>query len=154
MPRAPYQVLVLPFRETEDGTIEYALFRRKDMAFWQSIAGGGEDDETPLDTARREAFEEAGIGMGAPIYSLKTLASVPVYHFAEAVNWPKELYVIPQVAFAIDVGEQDLKISDEHTTFKWMPFEEAMELLHWEGNQTALWELNERLLNDHLVEIV
>jgi dATP pyrophosphohydrolase len=154
MARAPFQVLVLPFRETDDGTIEYALFRRKDMDFWQGIAGGGEDEETPLAAARREASEEAGIGPGVPIYLLKTLSSVPVYHFSESVNWSKELYVIPQVCFAIDVGDDELKISEEHSAFKWASFEEAMELLHWESNQTALWELNERLLNDHMVEIV
>lgn len=154
MSRAPYQVLVLPFRETEDGTIEYALFRRRDMDFWQGIAGGGEDEETPLEAARREAFEEAGINVGSPIYTLKTVASVPVYHFAEAVKWSKELYVIPQVAFAVNAGDQEINISAEHVAFKWMTFEEAMELLHWENNQTALWELNERLLNDHMVEIV
>ncbi len=154
MPRAPFQVLVLPFRESDDGSIEYALFHRKDMDIWQGIAGGGEGEETPLDAARREAFEEAGINPGASIYSLKTLASVPVYHFAEAVNWSDELYVIPEVCFAIDVGEHELKISGEHTDFKWVSFEEAMEMLRWESNQTALWELNERILNDHLVEII
>ena len=51
MPRAPFQVLVLPFRETDDGSIEYALFHRKDMDIWQWIAGGGEGEEIPLDAS-------------------------------------------------------------------------------------------------------
>ena len=30
------------------------------MKLWQFIAGGGEDGETHIETAKREAFEEAG----------------------------------------------------------------------------------------------
>ncbi len=60
--RAPYQVLVLPYKKEED-TIRYCIFRRSDMAdCWQFIAGGGEtEDGSVLDSARREAFEEAQI---------------------------------------------------------------------------------------------
>ncbi|HEY5728739.1 MAG TPA: hypothetical protein VIS72_01715 [Anaerolineales bacterium] len=32
--------------------LEYALLMRADEGFWQGIAGGGEDDEYPLETAR------------------------------------------------------------------------------------------------------
>src|SRR5215216_3724181 len=61
MARAPFQVLVLPFRIVDTSTFEYALFKRSDEPYWQGIAGGGEDAETPLAAARREAFEEAQI---------------------------------------------------------------------------------------------
>lgn len=61
MSRAPFQVLVYPYQKLEDGTFNYALFRRADQRWWQRIAGGGEDDELPEQAARREAHEEAGI---------------------------------------------------------------------------------------------
>jgi dATP pyrophosphohydrolase len=52
MPRAPFQIVVIPFRVV--GTqYEYAIFRRADHAVWQWIAGGGEDSESPLAAARR-----------------------------------------------------------------------------------------------------
>lgn len=40
--RAPYQVLVLPFKK-ENGNIKYSILKRKDMKVWQGIAGGGEE---------------------------------------------------------------------------------------------------------------
>ncbi|HEY2253948.1 MAG TPA: NUDIX domain-containing protein, partial [Planctomycetaceae bacterium] len=66
MPRAPFQVLVIPFRRIDGGSFVYALFRRQQATggYWQWIAGGGEDDESPLEAARREALEEAGIKKG------------------------------------------------------------------------------------------
>src|SRR5882672_8901989 len=65
MGRAPFQVLVFPFRRVQAGRLEYAIFRRADIDAWQGIAGGGEDDETLIEAAIREAREEAGIKAGA-----------------------------------------------------------------------------------------
>jgi len=58
--RKPYQVIVFPYIKTKKG-YRYAIFKRKDLKFWQGIPGGGENRETPIQSAKREAFEEAGI---------------------------------------------------------------------------------------------
>lgn len=81
MARAPFQVVVVPFRIGNDGC-EYAAFRRADDDAWQWITGGREDSESPLQSARREASEEAGVSPRTPFYRLATLHSVPVTHFA------------------------------------------------------------------------
>ena len=60
MTRAPFQVLIYPYRRIHEDGFEYAVFKRADEGFWQGISGGGEDGESPLEAARREAFEEAG----------------------------------------------------------------------------------------------
>ncbi len=60
MPRAPFQILVLPYRKIAEA-FEFAVFSRSDYACWQGIAGGGEEGETPMEAAQREAREEAGI---------------------------------------------------------------------------------------------
>ncbi|HDL04546.1 MAG TPA: hypothetical protein ENH25_10500 [candidate division Zixibacteria bacterium] len=59
MARAPFQVLVIPYYKDENGNIVYAVFKRRpdNGDFWQPIAGGGEDDETPLQAACREDFD-------------------------------------------------------------------------------------------------
>ena len=58
--RAPFQILAIPYRIV-DGTPMYCVFHRADHDQWQFIAGGGEDNETPLAAAKRETFEEGGV---------------------------------------------------------------------------------------------
>ena len=67
-----YQVLVIPYH-IENGNVKYCIFKRNDMKVWQFIAGGGEDeDETIIISAKREAYEEANIGMDCKYSVLDT----------------------------------------------------------------------------------
>ena len=50
--RAPFQVLAIPYR-VSNNSILYCIFHRADCNQWQFIAGGGEDEETPLDAAKK-----------------------------------------------------------------------------------------------------
>jgi dATP pyrophosphohydrolase len=150
MARSPLQVLVFPFRRKAEKEFEFAVFKRRDEGYWQAIAGGGEDNETPVEAARRESFEEAGIPAGAVFYRLDTFSTVPVYHFEARKNWPENLYTIPQYSFAVDITGHEIVLSKEHTAIKWMTFEDAQELLYWETNRIALWDLYERLLKNDL----
>ena len=82
--RAKYQVLVIPYH-IENGNVKYCIFKRNDMKVWQFIAGGGEDeDETIIISAKREAYEEANIGMDCKYSVLDTQNSIPTYCFKEA----------------------------------------------------------------------
>lgn len=145
MTRAPYQVLVLPFRTDVDGVPEYAVFRRADDFQWQGVAGGGEEGETPLESARRELFEEAGLGTGVTVFPLDCQDTVPASFFAAARYWPAGTYVVRQFFFAADCRDREIVLSDEHIEFAWLPFPHAHRLLRYDSNRTALWELSERL---------
>ena len=151
MVRAPYQVGVLPFRQIDGAERQYALFFRSDAGYWQVIAGGGEDTETPLEAARREAVEEAGIPPAAQFYRLDTTGSVPVFNFKAAAQWPRDLYVIPMHYFAVDATGQTIVLSHEHTDFNWFSFDEAVEQPRWDTDKIALWELHTRLDRQHMV---
>jgi dATP pyrophosphohydrolase len=144
MARAPFNVLVIPCRRVGDGFL-YALLRRADAGFWQGIAGGGEDGETPLEAARREAREEAGIDPAAEFIPLQTVMPVPVTEFRDSARWGEDLYVIPQYCFGVRVGQGDLRLSREHTAFGWFPCDEARALVRFDGDRIALWELDRRL---------
>jgi dATP pyrophosphohydrolase len=143
------QILVLPFRKI-NGDFEFAVFKRADASFWQGIAGGAEDDETPIKAAVRESYEEAGIPLNSEFHHLQFKANVPVSEFAASKYWPKDLYVVPEHYFAVECDGIDIVISHEHTEFKWTSYDEAINLLKWDSNKTALWELNERLKNNDL----
>lgn len=145
MPRAPMQVVVIPFRLRADGEPEFALFQRSDDHKWQPVAGGAEDEETPEQAARREAWEEAGTPRESRVLRLQTQDTVPVHHFSDTSHWPTGLYVVPQYSFGLDATGLDLVIGPEHTRMRWVTYSEAASLLAYQSNATALWELRERI---------
>jgi dihydroneopterin triphosphate diphosphatase len=151
MPRAPLQVLVLPFRVADSGRLEYAVFRRAGDGgeCWQGIAGGAEVGETAEEAARREMTEEAGIPPNAPLLPLDTQASVPAHVFRDRHLWGPGTYVVPQRAFGVRLSGHEIVLSDEHAEYRWVGYDDAADLLGWDSNKTALWELNERLRESH-----
>ena len=142
MARAPLQVLVLPWRR-QANALEVAVFHRADYDLWQFVSGGGEDAESPLDAARREGFEEAGVPTNANYLALDSIAMLPACWFTDWPAWPAHVLVIPEHAFAVEVD--DVRTSDEHIDVRWCSVRDAMELLRFDSNRNALWELNERI---------
>lgn len=142
--RAPFQILVIPFRRRATGA-EYAILRRSDAGWWQFVAGGGEDDETPIQAARRETREELGVSDTREWIALDSMNTVPKDSFAASDSWDPNLYVVPEHCFGVDTGDQNLRVSEEHTEFRWVQYDEACRMLRWDSNRNALWELNERL---------
>ena len=146
MARAPFQVLVYPYRRTNNGQFEYALLKRSDEGYWQGIAGGGENDETPLEAAKRETFEESGIHPTSDYIQLDTIEPVPVTEFKDGHIWGDDIYVIPQYCFGVTSQNIQITISSEHTKYGWYKYDQAYKLIKYDGNKTALWELNQRLI--------
>ena len=145
MARAPFQVLVYPYRQLQPSVFESALLKRSDAGYWQAIAGGGEDDEGPLAAARREAYEEAGLPANSDFLQLDTVEPVPVTEFSDSYLWGEDLYVIPQYCFGVLVTDHRIVLSREHTESAWLSYDQAHSLLKYDGNKTALWELDKRL---------
>lgn len=143
--RSPFQVLVLPYRRRGDGTYEFAVFCRSDGTYWQRIAGGGEDDETPIEAARREAFEEGGVLGASPYLALDTISAIPGFGFRDSHLWESDLYIIPEYAFGVDISGQELKLSSEHTEVQWLSFMEAKHTLRYDGNRVVLRELHQKI---------
>ncbi len=147
MPRAPFEVLVLPWRRMADGGVEFLIARRADLGIWQGLSGGGEDDETPLAAARREAFEEGGIPADCAFLALDATTSIPAHIFPKGGHWGDAVYVIPEHAFGVDVSGRELRMSPEHTEWRWLSLEAASALVRFDSNRVALWELNQRIHN-------
>ena len=145
MSRAPFQVLVLPFRHKRDGQLEYAVFRRREEGYWQFIAGGGENNEKPIETARREAFEEAGITPDSEYLTLDSCNTVPVEGVTGEFTWGKGVYVIPEYTFGVRHDSEAISLSREHTEYRWVSYKDVVAMLQWDSNKNALWELNARI---------
>ncbi|NIM95875.1 MAG: NUDIX domain-containing protein [Anaerolineales bacterium] len=145
MPRAPFQVLVFPYRKVGDAEFEYAILRRADEGYWHVVAGGGQDDEVPLEAARRETQEETGLPDDSTFTPLDTVMSIPVTEFGDGHIWGDDVYVIPCYCFGVLVEDKEITLSREHSEYRWVKFEEAHRVIRYEGNKVAFWELDRRL---------
>lgn len=142
--RSPFQILMIPFRRTET-RLEFAVLRRSEEGWWQFVADGGEEEETPIQAALRETGEEIGIWDARGWITLDSMSAIPKCNFGAADSWDPSLYVTPEYCFAVDAGSQALTLFREHEECRWVPCDEAYGLLRWDSNRIALWELNERL---------
>ena len=137
--RDPFQILAVPYRFIK-GELCFCVFRRADSDIWQFIAGGGEDNEKPLDAALREVKEETGV-TAEKLSELKSVAFVPAEVVAENIraHWDKNIFVIPEYSFAFECNA-DPTLSREHCEYKWLPYDTARKLLKWDSNKVAMYE--------------
>ena len=82
--RAPFQILAVPYRFIEN-ELCFCVFRRADSDIWQFIAGGGENNEKPIQAAQREIKEETGV-TAEKLTELKSVAFVPTEIVAETMR--------------------------------------------------------------------
>ena len=115
--RAPFQILAIPY-QIVDGSPKYCVFHRADHDQWQFIAGGGEDNETPLEAAKRETIEEGGVHADKWI-ELKSSAYIPVTIISEKrrQHWDKNTYVIPEYTFGFEC-KKDIQLKESHRLLK------------------------------------
>ena len=144
--RAPFQILAIPFKRV-DGDLKYCVFHRADHDQWQFLSGGGEDEETPEEAAKREISEESGLST-AELIPLRSMCFIPTEIFPKRYleNWSSDTYVIPEFAFAFECRDA-IRLSQEHLECAWLSCEEAKARLKWDSNRTALYELDCRLKN-------
>ena len=117
------------------------------MDVWQFISGGGEDmDSSRLESAQREAFEEAGIPADSYFSPLETTCSISTECFPKMRPvWGEHCLVIPEYSFAVRIENQDLMLSHEHTDFEWLDYDTAVQRLRYDSNKVALWELDNKI---------
>ena len=138
------------FRETGNG-IEFLLLKRSSNqvypGLWQMVTGKIKDNEKAYQTALREIKEETSLT------PLQLWVAPTVNSFYE----PKDEYICLLPVFAARVEADQIKLSDEHTEYKWVDKTEAKKLLAWEGQRKAVDIIEEYFLNEksffHFVEI-
>mgnify|MGYP004546364135 CR=1 FL=1 len=142
--RAPFQILAVPYRFIEN-ELYFCVFRRADSNVWQFVAGGGEDNENPIQAALREIKKETDV-TAEKLTELKSVAFVPVEIVTETMraHWDKNIFVIPEYSFAFECNA-DPTLSREHSEYKWLPYNDARKLLKWDSNKVAMYEAMCRL---------
>ena len=141
--RAPFQVLIFPY-QIVDCKPKFLIALRSDSGIWQAFSGGGEDNESWLEAAKRELAEEAQL-TGFNWQKLDAMCMLPKVYYKGHESWSNHPYVVPEYSFSVQVSDSPI-LSLEHSEYRWCSFQEASELLKFDSNRVALWELNERLL--------
>ncbi|MBY9004923.1 MAG: NUDIX pyrophosphatase [Candidatus Lokiarchaeota archaeon] len=150
--RIPIQVLVYPVRKNNEDW-EYLMLKRVNNrgGFWQGVTGAPEGDETLIEGAKRELYEETGFN------SVKLIKTDISYIIPMEDRWieiyPKDTRQIPEyLFFAIVYQPGPPKIDHiEHNDWKWCPYEVAMNLLSWEDNKRALEYVHKLLMEDLII---
>lgn len=147
--RKPKQILAFLYRKNKKNEYEFCIFYRKKMKIWQAISGGVEDNETLVETVKREILEETGLDVN-DVFELSSVSTIPVVNVTGKFTWGKDVYVVTEYSFGVFTENSDIKLSNEHKQYEWFTYDDAYKKLEFDSNKTALWELNQRLLNSDL----
>ncbi|MBS4429244.1 NUDIX domain-containing protein [Pectobacterium punjabense] len=145
--REPKQVLIVPYSIDRDELYLY-LLKRRDMDYWQWVAGGVEENETIWDAAIRESTEELGnVFKESDLIQLESICSIPRCYFDSDKEWSNDFYTVTEYAFAIRLSiDSKINLSCEHSKSTVIKYSELNKYNTWDSNRTAAWELNEKFL--------
>lgn len=125
------------FKE-ENNKREYLLLKHK-KNHWDFAKGHIEEGEEKIDAAIREVREETGI----------THLEI-IDGFEEDINYSfiKDGQIVDKnvTLFLARVKDDNIKISNEHSAYLWVPYEEAYKLLIYAESRDVL-EIAEQFLN-------
>jgi dATP pyrophosphohydrolase len=127
------------FRNTDTGPVYLMLKRNTGKYYehlWQGVAGKIEKGETAWQTVVRELEEETG---------KKPLKVFVADHIASFYDARKDrIQMVP--IFGIEVDNSEVRLSEEHSEYKWVSFDEALTLLSWKGQKEGL-----RIVHDEII---
>lgn len=145
--KRPISVLVLI--HTADLQI-LLLERALHPGYWQSVTGSQEDEESLPETAAREVREETGIA--AALLRLKDWHEQHTYEIFPEWRHRYEPGVTHNTEhiFSLEVGNTEpITLSEsEHSSYLWLPHEEAAQRCFSWTNRQAILALPQYLQND------
>ncbi len=112
---------VIVFRRGKKGA-EYLLLQNSSKFFWDLPKGNIGAEESEQETALRELAEEAGLKRTKLIPGFREI--VEYFYTFEREKIHKVV-----VMFLAESAGEDVKLSWEHSDYKWVPFETAETML-------------------------
>jgi len=129
------------FRKTEEG-LRFLILKRSATKLyehlWQGVAGKIEDGETAHQTAIRELNEETGL------LPKRMFVADHISRFYE--SYGDRVNLVP--VFGIEVDSMDVILSEEHSEYKWVTVEIALEHLVWQGQKEGLQVVNDMVVDN------
>ena len=128
-------------RENQSSPIEYLLLKSSKFGNWTPPKGHLEWNETELQTAIRETEEESGLKNNSD-YEIIDL------NYTIQISYPvngREKISFYWCAKLNDEKNPEVILSYEHLEYKWLGFEEAVQIVEYEPMRNALVQANERI---------
>jgi dATP pyrophosphohydrolase len=127
------QVEVIIFKIINNEILFLLLKRNPQKGnFWQPVTGGVENEENLIQAVNRELYEETSITQYLRIID-------DVYYFEFNTD---ECGILKEYVFGVEVtSNTEVKISYEHTEYKWCRLEEALDLIKYDSNKIAMEKL-------------
>ena len=142
-------VFIVTYSKTEKG-IEYLILKRKlHWKGWEFPKGGMNFLETKKHAVKRELKEETG---------LKAL-NIKKFDVHGKYKYDKEYPDRPGIKgqtytlFAVETKKGKVKIHNEHSTYKWLSFKEALKKLTWKNQRKCLKVVNDWLKKEKAIFI-
>ena len=142
MPKVVVRVIDAYVFNRKSKEIRFLLLKRAKTKIyehlWQGVAGKIEAGETSWEAAIRELKEETGF---EPV---RIFVADHVSKFYEAHgDW---VNMVP--VFGIEVEDEEVILSDEHSEFKWVDFNTAHQTLIWSGQKDGIAAIFNMLNSD------
>lgn len=124
------------------GRVEYLVMKRSPQILlggtWQMVSGHIEEGETATEAARRELAEETGL---VPVHFYHA-SYVNRFYLADR----DEIVLSPVFAAEADPGA-DVQLSEEHTEFAWVDYDEALRRYPWPGQRKSLAVIRDQFID-------
>lgn len=139
------------FRESKNG-IEFLLLKRSENVvypnLWQMVNGKIKKNEKAFETAVREIKEESGLNPK----KLWVVPNVNLFYSHENDH----IQVLPVFAALVN-SKSIIKLSNEHSEFKWVKPAQAKKMLAWEAQKKSIDIITDYFINKryflNLIEI-
>lgn len=121
------------------------LQRNDDSNFWQSVTGSLEENELPVDAAKREVLEETGIDIDKQGLQLQDCNYSVSFEIFEQYRWRYAPGVTHNLEhwFLLELPEETVVNLTEHKAFCWKSVTEAAEMTpSWNNREAILRYLN------------
>ncbi len=126
-----------------NGNMEFLVLKRAGSeiypGIWQMVTGSINDSEKASETAMREIKEETGLS----INRFWVVPHVNSFYSPERDS----ICMVPVFAAQVD-PDADVVISNEHSEYRWLRIDAAIESFAWEGQRQSAKIIEQYFINE------